>query len=315
MKLAKWLLLLLCSSEINATYGAVTKGRVAPQLVEMAASEFISSRNEATELLARQLAIFSITTTTNSPSKAPSQTPSQKPVPKISNASPITYYTMAPVPKTTSTSSAPVTYYYTKAPVPKTTSTSSAPVSYYNTKAPVAKTTGSTSAPTSKSKKTKGGANTFSSGSSGSSTSFNSSSSSSIGGMANSGGSSVTTGGTVKPNVTPGQGTAGGMGSGFQYTIIGGTPPQTVGSPGQTGSTTYTTLPSQTNIINPGGTVTEPQNSGSTDQGQSVIYTTFPSQMNTVVPGGNPTTSSSQTVAITTPTEPMPKGMFSNNGS
>jgi hypothetical protein len=315
MKLAQWSLLLLCSSEINSTFGAVTKGRVAPQLVEMVASELTSSRNEATELLARQLASFSITTITSGPSKAPSQTPSKKPVPKISNASPITYYTKAPVPKTLSKSSAPVTYYYTKAPVPKTTSISSAPVPYYNTKAPVVKTTGSTSAPTSKSKKNKGGANNFSSSSSGSSTSFNSSSSSSIAGMANSGGSSVTIGDTVKPNITPGQGTIGGMGNGFQYTAIGGVPPKTVGSAGQTGSTTYTTLPSQTNIINPGGIDTEPQNSGSTDQGQSVTYTTFPTQMNNVVPGGNPTTSSSQTVATTTPTEPKPKGMFSDSGS
>lgn len=327
MKLAKWsLLITLCSTVINDSYGAVRKGRVAdkaPQQVKMVTSEVTSSRNEASELLARQLAGFSITTITNAPSKAPSNAPSKKPFPKISVAAPVTYNTKAPVPKTTSTTSAPVTYYYTKAPVPETTSTTSAPVPYYYTKAPVPMTTASKSI----SKKPKGAANTFGSGSSaGSSTSFNSSTSSSSGGIAspnmnypldqiNPGGSSVTTGGTVKPNIPPGQGTTGGVGSGFQYTVIGGNPPQTAGLPDQNGSTTYTTLPSQTNIINTGGIITEPQNSGSPDQGGSIIYTTLPSQMNNVVPGGNPTTSSGQTVVISTPVKPVPKGMFSNNGS
>jgi hypothetical protein len=386
MKLAKWsLLAALCSTGLNDSYGAVTKGRGArkpPQQVEMVTAEVISSRYETSELLARQLASFSLTTITNAPSKAPSNAPSQKPIPKISVAAPVTYYTKAPVPKTTSTTSAPATYYYTKAPVPKTTSTTSAPVTYYytkapvpkttsttsapvtyyytkapvpkttsttsvpvtyyntkapvpktsttsapvtyySTKAPVPKTTGSTLGPISKSKKPKGVANTFGSGTSGSSTSFNSSTSSSSGGFDSSNMNyplnqinpgAVTTGGTVKPNVPPGQDTTG-VGSGIQYTVIGGNPPQTGGLPDQNGSATYTTLPSQINIINTGGTVTEPQNSGSPGQGGSVIYTTLPSQMNNVVPGGNPTTSSGQTIVISTPVEPKPKGMFSNNGS
>jgi len=346
MKLAKWsLLAALCSTGLDDSYGAVTKGRGArkpPQQVEMVTAEVISSRYETSELLARQLASFSLTTITNAPSKAPSNAPSQKPIPKISVAAPVTYYTKAPVPKTTSTTSAPVTYYYTKAPVPKTTSTTSVPVTYYNTKAPVPKTsttsapvtyystkapvpktTGSTLGPISKSKKPKGVAKTFGSGTSGSSTSFNSSTSSSSGGFDSSNMNyplnqinpgTVTTGGTVKPNVPPGQDTTG-AGSGIQYTVIGGNPPQTVGLPDQNGSATYTTLPSQINIINTGGTVTEPQNSGSPGQGGSVIYTTLPSQMNNVVPGGNPTTSSGQTIVISTPVEPKPKGMFSNNGS
>lgn len=307
MKLAKWsLLAALCSTGLDDSYGAVTKGRGArkpPQQVEMVTAEVISSRYETSELLARQLASFSLTTITNAPSKAPSNAPSQKPIPKISVAAPVTYYTKAPVPKTTSTTSAPVTYYSTKAPVPKTT--------------------GSTLGPISKSKKPKGVANTFGSGTSGSSTSFNSSTSSSSGGFDSSNMNyplnqinpgAVTTGGTVKPNVPPGQDTTG-VGSGIQYTVIGGNPPQTGGLPDQNGSATYTTLPSQINIINTGGTVTEPQNSGSPGQGGSVIYTTLPSQMNNVVPGGNPTTSSGQTIVISTPVEPKPKGMFSNNGS